>query len=79
MIGLNYGAYEDLGFRDGEHYIAYDGSREDLKKKINWYQRPENQDKLAYIAEMGCKYVRENFSQEKVAREYYENMLKILG
>lgn len=77
FIGLNYGVYEDLGFVDGVHYISYDGTPEDLKRKIRYYQAPENQEALSSIAKAGCDYVRENFSQERVAKEYYESLLDL--
>lgn len=77
MIGWDYGAYEDLGLKSGMHYISYDGSVEDLKAKIEFYQKDENKDELKQIAKAGCKYIRENFSEKVVAREYYESLLNI--
>lgn len=78
MIGLNYGVYEELGFQDGIHYIAYDGTLEDLQSKIRFFQQPEHQEKIATIAKNGCEYVRTNFSQEVVAKEYYESLRKLV-
>lgn len=74
MIGWNYGVYEDLGLVNGIHYISYDGTVENLKEAIDFWQKEENQDKLRIIAENGCKFVRENFSQEKVARDYFAKL-----
>lgn len=70
MIGLNYGAFEDLGMQAGIHYISYDGTIEDLIEKIRFFQRPENQDELEMIARSGCEYVRSNFSEEAVAKKF---------
>lgn len=76
MIGWDYGVYEDLGMKAGIHYISYNGTIEDLKKKIEYYQTPENYLELKTIAENGCKYVRHNFSQEAVALEYIDSLNK---
>lgn len=78
MIGLNSGVYEDLGFVDGVHYISYDGSLENLKKKISFYQKQENQDELLKIAKNGCEFVRANFSQKSVAIAYYDCLCELV-
>ena len=77
MIGWDYGAFEDMGMEVGKHYISYDGTMEDLIAKIRYYQKPENQTELENIAKAGCAFVRENFSQEKVAQNFYETLKKI--
>ena len=77
MIGWNYGAFEDMGMTAGKHYIAYDGTLEDLKAKIKYYQMDEHQEELERIARTGCEYVRSNYSQEKVAERYYNNLKAI--
>ena len=77
MIGWNYGVYEDIGLKNGVSYISYDGTVTDLKKKIEYYQRPENEDELRAIASTGCRFVRDNFSQEEAAKEFYEDLLRI--
>ena len=61
----------------GVHYIPYDGTLENLIETMEYYQLPEQADALEQIALRGCNYVREHFSQEKVADMYYENMKKI--
>ena len=66
-IGLDSPAYRDWGLVPGIHYITYNGSKEDLRKVIEYYQMDEHQEELEKIAETGCKYVRENFSGETVA------------
>ena len=77
MIGLTYGAFEDIGMCAGEHYIPYDGSIQDLKAKIQYYQEPQHQKELEKIAKQGCEFVRAHFSQNTVAENYF-NTLKDL-
>ena len=78
MIGWDYGAFEDMGMTAGVHYIAYDGTLEDLRAKIAYYQMDEHQEELEWIARNGCEYVRSHYSQEKVAEQYYHH-LKQMG
>lgn len=66
-IGQNKGYYEDYGMVEGEHYIGYDGTIEDLKTKIAYYQMPEHQEELEKIATAGSEFVRSNFIGSKVA------------
>lgn len=77
MIGLNYGAYEDMGMRAGIHYIPYDGTMEHLIEQIRFYQRPENQNKLEQIARTGCEFVRKNFSEKAVAKNFLDKLMAI--
>lgn len=77
MIGLKYGAFEDMGMEAGKHYISYDGTMEDLIEKIRYYQKSENQVELENIARTGCSFVRENFSHGKVAQNLYETLKRI--
>lgn len=74
-IGIDSDMYRDVGLIPGVHYIAYDGSLEDLKAKIQHYQAPEHQQELEQIANAGCAYVRENFHGNAVA----QNLLKQLN
>lgn len=70
-IGLDSPMYTDLGLYPGVHYIGYDGSLENLKAKIQYYQAPEHQEELERIARTGCEYVRKNFNGDTAA----ENLL----
>jgi hypothetical protein len=74
-IGLDSPMYRDLGLIPGVHYIAYDGTKEGLRSTIEYWQRPENQEELEKIAAAGCKFVRENFRGDKVARSLIENLI----
>lgn len=76
-IGQTVGYYEDYGMKAGVHYIGYDGTIEDLKNKIAYYQRPEHQEELERIAEAGCKFVRQNFCGTAVAKKWLECLMKL--
>ena len=67
-IGQNVGYYEDYGMKEGVHYIGYDGTIDDLKKKIAYYQMPEHYEELERIAKTGCEFVRKNFCGPIVAK-----------
>lgn len=73
-IGQNKGYYEDYGMKEGIHYIGYDGTLEDLKAKIRYYQRPENQAELECIAKNGCEFVRNNFCGHVVAERLIQSL-----
>ncbi|MBR3723274.1 MAG: glycosyltransferase [Selenomonadaceae bacterium] len=77
FVGSNYGAFEDLGLKDGESYIAYNGSISNLKEKLEYYLLPANSNELYNIAKNGCEYVRKNFSEESIAKKYIQELFKI--
>ena len=66
-IGQTIGYYEDYGMKEGVHYIGYDGTLDDLKAKISYYQQPEHQQELEAIANAGCEFVRNNFNGRAAA------------
>lgn len=74
-IGQNIGYYEDYGMKEGVHYIGYDGTIEDLKAKIKYYQMPEHQEELECIAKTGCEFVRNNFYGDKIARKLINSII----
>lgn len=76
-IGQTVGYYEDYGMIEGFHYIGYDGSKEDLVKKLEYWERPENQHRLEEIARNGYEFVRKNFCKEKVAADLTKKLLSI--
>lgn len=76
-IGLDSPMYRDVGLIPGVHYIAYDGTKEGLRKKIEYYQRPENYQELERIAKNGCQYVRENFIGTKVAEMQFNALVEL--
>ena len=56
--------------------ITYDGSIEDLRRKIEYYQMPEHQEELETIAKAGCEYVRANFKGEVVAERLMNELIE---
>ena len=75
-IGQTVGYYEDYGMKEGVHYIGYDGSLDDLKAKISYYQQPEHQDELEAIAKAGCEFVRTRFNSKAAAESLLNNLLE---
>ena len=78
-IGLDSPMYRDLGLVPGVHYIAYDGTKEGLREKVEYYQRPENYEDLERIAATGCAFVRENFTGVKVAELLIHKLTAMQG
>lgn len=74
-IGLNSSMYTELGLVPGVHYIPYDGTKEDLRRVVEYYQKPEHQDELERIARTGCEYVRANFNGVKAAENLLQRLL----
>ncbi len=76
-IGLDYGAYNELGLKSGRDFIGYDGTMEDFEKKVRYYLEPEQKEMLSQIARNGKEIIRSQFSEENVAKNYYERLRKI--
>lgn len=74
-IGQNKGYYEDYGMQEGVHYIGYDGSIEDLRSKIEYYQQTEHQEELERIAKTGCEFVRKNFYGPVIAEKLVKSLV----
>lgn len=66
-IGLDSPMYTDMGLIPGVHYITYDGTKEDLRRVIEYYQKDEHQAELEQIAKTGCDYARRHFNGGAVA------------
>ena len=75
-IGVDSPAYRDWGLIPGIHYITYDGSKEDLRRVIEYYQMDEHQEELEKIARTGCKYVRTYFNGNAVAEKLMHDLIK---
>lgn len=73
-IGLNSAMYTDVGLIPGKHYITYDGTKEDLKRVIEYYQKDENQEELEQIANNGYEYVKTHFNGEAAAKHLLEQL-----
>lgn len=74
-IGQKIGYYEDLGMEEGVHYIGYDGSLNDLKEKISYYQKSEHQEELKRIAHNGYMFAHEHFRGESVAKKLLDKLI----
>lgn len=75
-IGIDSPMYRDLGLIPGVHYIAYDGTKEGLRKTVEFYQRRENQVDLEQIARQGCDFVRCHFCGTTTAEELVLSLIK---
>ncbi len=75
-IGQTVGYYEDYGLKEGVHYIGYDGTLDDLKAKISYYQQPEHQQELETIAKAGCEFVRSHFNGTAAAESLLNHLLE---
>jgi len=76
FIGQNFGIYEQYGMQEGVHYIGYDGTLNDLKAKISYYQQPEHQEELERIANAGYEFAQTHFRGEIVAKELLDKLQK---
>lgn len=75
-IGVDSPAYRDWGLIPGVHYITYDGTKEDLRRVIEYYQMAEHQEELEKIAKTGCDYVRMHFNGNAVAKNLMKQLEK---
>lgn len=73
-IGLDSPMYKDLGLIPGIHYITYDGTKEGLKKTIEYWQKEENQEELERIAQRGYEFVCKNFNGAAVSKQLMEQL-----
>lgn len=69
FVGLNHPMYKELGLKDKVHYIGYDGTLKDLRKKISYYQK--NPKELKQIAERGHHFVTKYFSEENIMELFF--------
>lgn len=75
-IGQKIGYYEDLGMQEGIHYIGYDGTLDDLKAKISYYQQPDHQDELERIADNGYQFAQTHFRGNQVAEQLLNKLIQ---
>lgn len=74
-IGIDHPMYTDLGMVDGQNYIAYDGTLDDLKSKIQYYQaHPQELDK---IAKSGYEFAQKRFSEERIVHDFMEYLKRL--
>jgi len=72
FIGKKDPMYENIGLIDRVHYIGYNGTLDDLTKKIEYYQN--HNDELEKIANAGNEFVKLNFNETRV----FDNFIKFL-
>ena len=72
FIGLRDPMYTDIGLQDKVHFIGYDGTLNDLKCKIEYYQK--QQSELEEIACNGYKFVVENFNKQSVVTKFIKDI-----
>lgn len=75
-IGIDHDIYYDLGMKAGRDFISYDGSLKDLREKIKYYQK--HQDELETIAQNGYQFAQENFFEDKVGENFYQDLQKLI-
>lgn len=74
-IGTDHAMYTDLGMVDKQHYIAYNGTLDDLKNKIQYYQR--HPQELEEIAKNGYEFAKKRFFEERVVKDFLEYLEKL--
>lgn len=74
-FGSNNKMYSPLGLKEGEHYVGYDGSLQDLKRR---YKEVKDDEELSTrIAKQGMEFVRESFNSNRVAAEFLSTLEQI--
>ena len=74
-VGKKDNMYQDLGMISGKHYIGYDGTKEDLKKVLEFYKK--HPEKLNEIAKKGYNFARKKFNSENVAKKFFKEIKKL--
>jgi glycosyltransferase involved in cell wall biosynthesis len=72
-IGLDSDMYKCLGLIPSRHYIAYNGTLEDLRSKCEYYIKHE--DLLESISRAGSEFVRKHFNCETVAHSFFNTIM----
>lgn len=75
LFAIDNNMYSDLGLIKNFHYVSYDGSINDLVKKIIYFQN--NDSELEKIASNGYEFAINNFNQEKVSMEFINFLNRI--
>lgn len=73
-IGWDKIDYSVYGMIPGEHYITYDGTLEDLRRVIRYYQ--EHDEELRRIAKKGYELIRERVTEENAAEELVKLLIQ---
>ncbi len=76
-IGQDKDYYRKLGFIPGENYIAYDGTKQDLFDKIQYYLA--HVEETRRIAKAGELFVRNMLNSETVAKNFYQDLADLIN
>lgn len=76
-FGIDDAMYRDLGMIPGIHYVAYDGTLDNLLSKVSYYQ--EHYDELEIIANQGYLFAKNALSSKKVYGEFVSRLRHILN
>lgn len=71
-LGLDSEMYRDLGLVPNQHYIAHNGTLEDVLEKVSYYQH--HQDELEKIAQSGYEFITSKLSGEAVASTFWNDL-----
>ena len=77
LIALKHQMYTDIGMVDGKHYIGYNGTFDDLQKKVLYYRK--HADKLKIISNSGYKLINEKFRTRAVVKVFFEDIERYLN
>lgn len=76
-VGVEGPMYRDLGMLPGVHYIAYDGSVEDLMAQVRYYQ--QHPERTEAIAAAGCALARSVLGADAVYGAFVKNLRELAG
>jgi len=74
-IGIDHPMYTDLGMIDKQHYIAYNGTLDDLRNKIQYYQ--SHSQELADIAQNGYAFAKKRFSEKRITDDFMKYLITL--
>jgi len=74
-VGLDAPMYRDLGMVPGVHYIAYDGSIDDLMSQVRYHQR--HPERTQAIAEAGRNFAQTVLAPEVVYGAFVSSLLDL--
>lgn len=74
-IGIDDNMYRDIGLIPWKHYIAYDGTLDNLIEKIRYYQ--EHSAELETIAQTGSDFVKKNLNWRVLAQKFFQDIERL--
>lgn len=78
LVAIDHPMYTNLGFKDGENYIAYrENDVEDLVRKISYYQ--QHPDQLREISRCGDEFARSRFDPRSVVQTFWKDCERIVN